>query len=88
MSKMQTRSQIKKKILKFVSHEMKQVLGIFEGILRIRKIALNHKTTFYWKIKQPKSIPRPVRSFIVKKNHIGSAVSEIFRYRQKKLTTL
>ncbi len=29
-----------------------------------------------------------MRSFIVKENHIGPAVSEILRYRQKKLTTL
>ena len=27
-------------------------------------------------------------SFTVKENHIGLAVSEILRYRQKKLTTL
>ena len=29
-----------------------------------------------------------MRSYSVKENHIGLAVSEIFRYRQKKLTTL
>ena len=30
----------------------------------------------------------PIRSFTVKKKHIGSAFSEILRYRQKKLSTL
>ncbi len=30
-------------------------------------------------------IPGPTRSFLVKKNHFGSAVSEILRYRQKSL---
>ncbi len=29
----------------------------------------------------------PIKIFIVKENHIDSAVSEILRYKQKKLTT-
>ena len=31
-----------------------------------------------------KTFPGPIRSFTVKENYIGSAVSEIPRYRQKK----
>ena len=38
-------------------------------------------------IKYPKTISEPI-SFKVKKNHIGSAVSEIPWARQKTLTTL
>ena len=34
------------------------------------------------------NLPGPMRSYPVKENHISSAVSEILRYRQKKLTTL
>ena len=30
-------------------------------------------------------LPEPIRGFTVKKNHIGAAVSEIHRYRQKSL---
>ena len=30
----------------------------------------------------------PIREFNVKENHIGLAVSEILRYKQKKLITL
>ena len=40
------------------------------------------------KIKWPKTITGLIRSFTVKENHIGSAISEILRYRQKMLTTL
>ena len=42
----------------------------------------------FYKIKQPKTNLCPMRSFILKENHIVSAVTEIHRYRQKKLTTL
>ena len=34
------------------------------------------------------TFPGPMRSYTVKENHIGSAVSEILRYRQKKLANL
>ena len=37
------------------------------------------------KIKQPKTISRPISSFTVKEDHIGSAVSKILRYRQKSI---
>ena len=39
-------------------------------------------------MKKTKTISGSIRSFTVKENQIGSAVSEILRYRQKKLTTL
>ena len=35
-----------------------------------------------------KIIQGPKRSVIVKETHIGSAVSKILQYRQKKVTTL
>ena len=35
--------------------------------------------------EQPKTILRPISSFTVKEDHIGSAVCEILRYRQKNL---
>ena len=38
--------------------------------------------------KELKTFPGPIKSFIVKKNHTVIAVSEILRYRQKKLITL
>ena len=38
--------------------------------------------------KVAKNIPGPIRSFTVKENHLGSVVSKILHYRQKKLTTL
>jgi hypothetical protein len=47
------------------------------------------KKIFRWvKIPFPKivkNLPGPMRSFIVKENHIGSAVSQILYYRQKKI---
>ena len=33
----------------------------------------------------PKTIQGPIRIFIVKENHVGSAVSDILCYRQKRL---
>ena len=37
--------------------------------------------------KWMKTFPRPIRSFPVKENLMGSPESEIFGFRQKKLTT-
>ena len=47
---------------------------------------INPPSIFY--LRKVKTFPGCIRSSIVKKNNIGSAVSEIICYRQKKLTTL
>ena len=46
-----------------------------------QKKNLNQYKHFLIKIKWPKTIPGPIRSFTVKENHIGSVVSEILHYR-------
>ena len=52
-----------------------------------QKNSLKHCPFLFIRIEYSK-IEGPVRSFTVKENHIGLAVSEILRYRQKKLTAL
>ena len=56
--------------------------------MKVQKNNLKPYNDFFIKIKQPKTTLGPIRSFTLKENHIGSAVSEILCYRQKKLTTL
>ena len=56
--------------------------------MKVQKNNLKPYNDFFIKIKQPKTTLGPIRSFTLKENHISSAVSEILRYRQKKLTTL
>ena len=50
-----------------------------------QKNSIKQYPVLYVKIKQPKTMSGPISSLTFKKNHIGSAVSEIFRYRQKSL---
>ena len=56
--------------------------------MKVQKNNLKPYNDYFIKIKQPKTTLGPIRSFTLKENHIGSAVSEILRYRQKKLITL
>ncbi len=59
-----------------------------KGIWKGRKIAKNHTQTVSYKIKYAKTIPGPIRSFTVKEKHIGSADSEILRYKQTDILLL
>ena len=57
-------------------------------ILEGQKNSLKRYTDISTIIKQPETISGPIISFTVRENHIGLALSEVFCYRQKKLTTL
>ena len=49
--------------------------------MRVQKNNLKPYNDLFLKIKQPKTTLGPIRSFTLKENHFGSAVSEILRYR-------
>ena len=56
--------------------------------MKVQKNNLKPYNDFFIKIKQPKTTLGPIRSFTLKENHIGSAVSKILHYRQKKVTSI
>ena len=49
-----------------------------------QKIKIKTHPDLFIKIKYPEIISGPKNSFTLKENYVGSAVSEILRYRQKK----
>ena len=65
-----------------------QHLGLFiRRHVKGKKNSLKPYSDLFIKIKQPKTASRPIRSLTVKRNNIDSAIIEILRIRQKKLTT-
>ena len=55
-----------------------------EGAIHILVVRFFSMDDLYW----PGAFLRPIKSFTVKKNQIGSVDSEILCYKQKNLTTL